>query len=150
MVTYVFTGTDIYQQYLVKALAKHFGARLLTIDSSMLFGVSFLAIIPFFSFMLAKNFFYELFICILIGIIVVISFCCTCVIQPMLVFLLAGLFEQKNCKHLFWYGMNLSNKDSEHYFSYFRGRLPRNQIHTKRVRTYIIHCCLVLSFNSQP
>uniref|UniRef100_A0A0D9Z767 AAA+ ATPase domain-containing protein n=1 Tax=Oryza glumipatula TaxID=40148 RepID=A0A0D9Z767_9ORYZ len=31
-------GTDIYQQYLVKALAKHFGARLLTIDSSMLFG----------------------------------------------------------------------------------------------------------------
>uniref|UniRef100_A0A0D9VTX1 AAA+ ATPase domain-containing protein n=1 Tax=Leersia perrieri TaxID=77586 RepID=A0A0D9VTX1_9ORYZ len=32
------TGTDIYQQYLVKALAKHFGARLLTIDSSMLFG----------------------------------------------------------------------------------------------------------------
>ncbi|KAM3228596.1 hypothetical protein ACQJBY_059930 [Aegilops geniculata] len=33
-------GTEIYQQYLVKALAKHFGARLLTIDSSMLFGTS--------------------------------------------------------------------------------------------------------------
>ncbi|KAL5218989.1 hypothetical protein ABZP36_019673 [Zizania latifolia] len=32
------TGTDIYQQYLVKALAKHFGARLLIVDSSMLFG----------------------------------------------------------------------------------------------------------------
>lgn len=34
-----FIGTDIYQEYLVKALAKHFGARLLTVDSSMLFGV---------------------------------------------------------------------------------------------------------------
>uniref|UniRef100_A0A453I452 Uncharacterized protein n=1 Tax=Aegilops tauschii subsp. strangulata TaxID=200361 RepID=A0A453I452_AEGTS len=32
-------GTEIYQQYLVKALAKHFGARLLTVNSSMLFGV---------------------------------------------------------------------------------------------------------------
>ncbi|AQL06710.1 AAA-type ATPase family protein [Zea mays] len=32
------TGTDMYQEYLVKALAKYFGARLLTIDSSMLFG----------------------------------------------------------------------------------------------------------------
>ncbi|ONL97962.1 AAA-type ATPase family protein [Zea mays] len=32
------TGTDIYQEYLVKALAKNFGARLLTVDSSMLFG----------------------------------------------------------------------------------------------------------------
>ncbi|WVZ56910.1 hypothetical protein U9M48_007376 [Paspalum notatum var. saurae] len=32
------TGTEIYQEYLVKALAKYFGARLLTIDSSMLFG----------------------------------------------------------------------------------------------------------------
>ncbi|XP_066380172.1 uncharacterized protein [Miscanthus floridulus] len=32
------TGTDIYQEYLVKALAKYFGARLLTVDSSMLFG----------------------------------------------------------------------------------------------------------------
>ncbi|XP_062215625.1 uncharacterized protein LOC133916121 [Phragmites australis] len=32
------TGTEIYQEYLVKALAKHFGARLLIIDSSMLFG----------------------------------------------------------------------------------------------------------------
>uniref|UniRef100_R7W6S0 Protein MSP1 n=1 Tax=Aegilops tauschii TaxID=37682 RepID=R7W6S0_AEGTA len=31
-------GTEIYQQYLVKALAKHFGARLLTVNSSMLFG----------------------------------------------------------------------------------------------------------------
>ncbi|CAM0873142.1 unnamed protein product [Alopecurus aequalis] len=31
-------GTEIYQQYLVKALAKHFGARLLTVDSKMLFG----------------------------------------------------------------------------------------------------------------
>ncbi|KQK21732.1 uncharacterized protein LOC100841766 [Brachypodium distachyon] len=31
-------GTEIYQQYLVKALAKHFGANLLTVDSSMLFG----------------------------------------------------------------------------------------------------------------
>ncbi|VAH90973.1 unnamed protein product [Triticum turgidum subsp. durum] len=31
-------GTEIYQQYLVKALAEHFGARLLTVDSSMLFG----------------------------------------------------------------------------------------------------------------
>jgi hypothetical protein len=35
------TGTEICQQYLVKALAKHFGARLLTVDSSMLLGVSF-------------------------------------------------------------------------------------------------------------
>jgi hypothetical protein len=34
-----FPGTDMYQEYLVKALAKYFGARLLTIDSSMLFGV---------------------------------------------------------------------------------------------------------------
>jgi len=34
-----FIGTDIYQEYLVKALAKYFGARLLTVDSSMLFGV---------------------------------------------------------------------------------------------------------------
>ncbi|XP_025792636.1 uncharacterized protein LOC112873794 isoform X2 [Panicum hallii] len=32
------TGTEIYQEYLVKALAKYFGARLLTVDSSMLFG----------------------------------------------------------------------------------------------------------------
>jgi len=32
-------GTEIYQEYLVKALAKYFGARLLTVDSSMLFGV---------------------------------------------------------------------------------------------------------------
>ncbi|KAL6648178.1 hypothetical protein ACP70R_012402 [Stipagrostis hirtigluma subsp. patula] len=32
------TGTEIYQEYLVKALAKHFGARLLVVDSSMLFG----------------------------------------------------------------------------------------------------------------
>ncbi|KAM0919700.1 hypothetical protein ACQ4PT_008007 [Festuca glaucescens] len=31
-------GTEICQQYLVKALAKHFGARLLTVDSSMLLG----------------------------------------------------------------------------------------------------------------
>ncbi|TVU47078.1 hypothetical protein EJB05_06658, partial [Eragrostis curvula] len=31
------TGTEIYQEYLVKALAKYFGARLLIIDSSMLF-----------------------------------------------------------------------------------------------------------------
>ncbi|KAG2540841.1 hypothetical protein PVAP13_9NG584900 [Panicum virgatum] len=31
-------GTEIYQEYLVKALAKYFGARLLTVDSSMLFG----------------------------------------------------------------------------------------------------------------
>ncbi|KAL6902168.1 hypothetical protein ACP4OV_005044 [Aristida adscensionis] len=30
-------GTEIYQEYLVKALAKHFGARLLIVDSSMLF-----------------------------------------------------------------------------------------------------------------
>ncbi|XP_062211238.1 uncharacterized protein LOC133912494 isoform X2 [Phragmites australis] len=30
------TGTEIYQEYLVKALAKHFGARLLIVDSSML------------------------------------------------------------------------------------------------------------------
>jgi hypothetical protein len=34
-----YIGTDIYQEYLVKALAKYFGARLLTVDSSMLFGV---------------------------------------------------------------------------------------------------------------
>ncbi|CAL4914346.1 unnamed protein product [Urochloa decumbens] len=34
------TGTEIYQEYLVKALAKYFGARLLTVDSSMLFGGS--------------------------------------------------------------------------------------------------------------
>ncbi|KAF8721067.1 hypothetical protein HU200_023482 [Digitaria exilis] len=32
------TGTEIYQEYLVKALAKYFGAKLLTVDSSMLFG----------------------------------------------------------------------------------------------------------------
>lgn len=38
-ITYIFTGTEIYQEYLVKALAKYFGARLLTVDSSMLFGV---------------------------------------------------------------------------------------------------------------
>ncbi|KAG2552002.1 hypothetical protein PVAP13_9KG440100 [Panicum virgatum] len=31
-------GTEIYQEYLVRALAKYFGARLLTVDSSMLFG----------------------------------------------------------------------------------------------------------------
>uniref|UniRef100_A0ACD5XKI8 Uncharacterized protein n=1 Tax=Avena sativa TaxID=4498 RepID=A0ACD5XKI8_AVESA len=31
-------GTEICQQYLVKALAKHFGARLLTVDSLMLLG----------------------------------------------------------------------------------------------------------------
>ena len=38
-VVYVSIGTEIYQEYLVKALAKYFGARLLTVDSSMLFGV---------------------------------------------------------------------------------------------------------------
>ncbi|KAK3147266.1 hypothetical protein QOZ80_3BG0280270 [Eleusine coracana subsp. coracana] len=32
------TGTEIYQEYLMKALAKYFGARLLIVDSSMLFG----------------------------------------------------------------------------------------------------------------
>jgi hypothetical protein len=36
-----FTGTEICQQYLVKAPAKHFGARLLAVDSSMLLSVSF-------------------------------------------------------------------------------------------------------------
>jgi hypothetical protein len=39
VVTYLSIGTEIYQEYLVKALAKYFGARLLTVDSSMLFGV---------------------------------------------------------------------------------------------------------------
>jgi hypothetical protein len=39
MVTYLFIGTKIYQEYRVKALAKYFGAKLLTVDSSMLFGV---------------------------------------------------------------------------------------------------------------
>jgi hypothetical protein len=39
MVTYLSIGTKIYQEYRVKALAKYFGAKLLTIDSSMLFGV---------------------------------------------------------------------------------------------------------------
>jgi hypothetical protein len=35
VVTYLSIGTEIYQEYLVKALAKYFGARLL-----MLFGVT--------------------------------------------------------------------------------------------------------------
>jgi hypothetical protein len=39
LVTYLSVGTEIYQEYLVKALAKYFGARLVIIDSSMLFGV---------------------------------------------------------------------------------------------------------------
>lgn len=36
------TGSEIYQETLAKALAKHFGARLLIIDSLVLPGVSFL------------------------------------------------------------------------------------------------------------
>jgi uncharacterized membrane protein len=33
-------GSEIYQETLVKALAKHFGARLLVVDSLLLPGVS--------------------------------------------------------------------------------------------------------------
>lgn len=34
-------GSEIYQEILTKALAKHFGARLLMVDSLLLPGVSF-------------------------------------------------------------------------------------------------------------
>lgn len=36
-----FLGSEIYQETLAKALAKHFGARLLIVDSLLLPGVSF-------------------------------------------------------------------------------------------------------------
>lgn len=37
----IFIGSEIYQETLAKALAKHFGARLLIVDSLLLPGVSF-------------------------------------------------------------------------------------------------------------
>lgn len=37
----VLVGSEIYQETLAKALAKHFGARLLVVDSLLLPGVSF-------------------------------------------------------------------------------------------------------------
>lgn len=36
----IHSGSEIYQETLVKALAKHFGARLLVVDSLLLPGVS--------------------------------------------------------------------------------------------------------------
>lgn len=38
-VTWVLTGSEIYQETLTKALARHFGARLLIVDSLLLPGV---------------------------------------------------------------------------------------------------------------
>jgi hypothetical protein len=40
----IFKGSEIYQESLVKALTKHFGAKLLIIDPSLLASVSFLTI----------------------------------------------------------------------------------------------------------
>jgi hypothetical protein len=39
VVTYISIGTEIYQEYLMKALAKYFDTKFLTVDSSMLFCV---------------------------------------------------------------------------------------------------------------
>jgi hypothetical protein len=43
--TCLFIGSEIYQELLVKALAKSFGAKLLVIDYSLLSGVSFLTLL---------------------------------------------------------------------------------------------------------
>jgi hypothetical protein len=37
----IYVGSEIYQETLAKALAKHFGARMLIVDSLLLPGVSF-------------------------------------------------------------------------------------------------------------
>ena len=42
--TFLFVGSEIYQEILVKALTKHFDAKLLIVDSSILLGVSLLTI----------------------------------------------------------------------------------------------------------
>ena len=43
--TCLFIGSEIYQELLVKALTKYFGAKLLVIDYSLLSGVSFLTML---------------------------------------------------------------------------------------------------------
>jgi hypothetical protein len=46
-IIYLFIGSEIYQELLVKALTKFFGAKLLILDYSLLSGVSLLTIYSF-------------------------------------------------------------------------------------------------------
>lgn len=49
-----FLGSEIYQETLAKALAKHFGARLLIVDSLLLPGVSFSDVCIIYTFKVKK------------------------------------------------------------------------------------------------
>lgn len=49
-----FLGSEIYQETLAKALAKHFGAKLLIVDSLLLPGVSFFDVCIIYTFKVKK------------------------------------------------------------------------------------------------